>query len=186
MTWGEKSSVLAFTMFQRYLASQISHDLSKKMVFVGGPRQVGKTTLAKSFLKDPKAYLNWDVPEHRELILKRELPSNPLWVFDEIHKYRLWRNFLKGIYDNRPPHQKILVPGSARLDYYRFSGDSLQGRYHYLRMHPLSMAELNSGSQEDLSTLLELGGFPEPFFLDLPLKLNGGHASIELALFVKI
>lgn len=100
------------------------------MVFVGGPRQVGKTTLAKSLLKDLKAYLNWDVPEHRELILKRELPSNPLWVFDEIHKYRVWRNFLKGIFDNRPPHQQILVTGSARLDYYRYSGDSLQGRYH--------------------------------------------------------
>lgn len=148
-------------MLTRYLASQIEHDLTHKMVFVGGPRQVGKTTLAKGFLYDEQGYLNWDVPEHRERILKRELPVTPLWVFDEIHKYRLWRNYLKGLYDVKSPQQQILVTGSARLDYYRFSGDSLQGRYHYLRLHPLSLAELKSN---DLMSLLQLGGFPEPYF----------------------
>ena len=109
-------------------------------------------------------YLNWDAPKHREHILKGEFPVSPLWVFDEIHKYRLWRNFLKGLYDTKPAHQKILVTGSARLDYYRYSGDSLQGRYHYLRLHPLSLAELHSKNQSDLMDLLELGGFPEPYF----------------------
>ncbi|MFT3741709.1 MAG: ATP-binding protein [Gammaproteobacteria bacterium] len=151
-------------MFTRYLAPQIQKDLARKMVFVGGPRQIGKTTLAKSFLNGGPGYLNWDVPEHREKILKHELPNAPLWVFDEIHKYRLWRNYLKGLYDNKKPEQQILVTGSAKLDYYRYSGDSLQGRYHYLRMHPLSLAELNSDRQEDLLTLLKLGGFPEPYF----------------------
>lgn len=151
-------------MIIRYLIPQIKHDLPRKMVFVGGPRQVGKTTLAKSLLKDKKGYLNWDVPEQRELILKRELPVANLWVFDEIHKYRLWRNFLKGIYDSKSAEQQILVTGSARLDYYRYSGDSLQGRYHYLRMHPLSMAELKTNSQQDLNDLLKLSGFPEPYF----------------------
>ena len=85
-------------MKNRYLYQQIKEDLERKMVFVGGPRQVGKTTLAKSFITDPQSYLNWDVPEHREKILKRELPISNLWVFDEIHKYRLWRNLLKGIF----------------------------------------------------------------------------------------
>lgn len=151
-------------MQSRYLTAQIKDDLTRKMVFVGGPRQVGKTTLAKSLLTQPQGYLNWDVPEQRECILKRELPVGPLWVFDELHKYRLWRNFLKGVYDHKPPHQQILVTGSARLDYYRFSGDSLQGRYYYLRMHPLSLAELESRSQQDFLDLLKLGGFPEPFF----------------------
>ncbi len=151
-------------MRTRYLIPQVKKDLLRKMVFIGGPRQVGKTTLAKSLLFDEKGYLNWDVPEQRERILKRELPVTRLWVFDEIHKYRLWRNFLKGVYDAKPAHQQILVTGSARLDYYRFSGDSLQGRYHYLRMHPLSLAELKSQSQHDLLDLLKLGGFPEPFF----------------------
>src|SRR5579863_3357941 len=152
-------------MITRYLTQQIKHDLTRKMVFVGGPRQVGKTTLAKKLLKSATTgYLNWDVPDQRILILKRELPVTSLWVFDEIHKYRSWRNYLKGIYDAKPPHQQILVTGSARLDYYRFSGDSLQGRYHYLRIHPLSLAELKSKSQKDLMDLLQLGGFPEPYF----------------------
>lgn len=151
-------------MIPRYLEKQIKKDLMQKMVFVGGPRQVGKTTLAKTFLKNPTGYLNWDIPKHRELILKNELPPSPLWIFDEIHKYRSWRNYLKGIYDAKTSSQKILVTGSARLDYYRFSGDSLQGRYHYLRMHPLSLSELSSKTQEDFMMLLHLGGFPEPFF----------------------
>lgn len=152
-------------MIKRYLTEQIRTDLKRKMVFVGGPRQVGKTTLAKYLLgNDEDGYLNWDVPEHRERILKREFSPAKLWVFDEIHKYKLWRNYLKGIYDNRQKKQQILVTGSARLDYYRFSGDSLQGRYYYLRIHPLSLAELGSKKQDDLMTLLRLGGFPEPYF----------------------
>ena len=153
-------------MKSRYLTTQIKNDLMRKMVFVGGPRQVGKTTLAKSFLdkNNNLGYLNWDVPEHREAILKREFPRSPLWIFDEIHKYRTWRNYLKSIYDIKSPQQHILVTGSARLDYYRFSGDSLQGRYHYLRMHPLSFAELKLKKNTELLDLLQLGGFPEPYF----------------------
>lgn len=150
-------------MITRYLTSQIQQDLQRKMVFVGGPRQVGKTTLAKGFLKDAVGYLNWDIAEQRERLLCHELPVTPLWIFDEIHKYRLWRNYLKGIYDNKLSSQQILVTGSARLDFYRFSGDSLQGRYHYLRLHPLSLAELSSHTTSDLLDLLQWGGFPEPF-----------------------
>jgi predicted AAA+ superfamily ATPase len=134
------------------------------MVFVAGPRQVGKTTLAKSLPGGAEGYLSWDVPADRERILRRELPPRDLWVFDEIHKYRLWRNYLKGLYDARPDGQRILVTGSARLDLYRYSGDSLQGRYHLLRLHPLSVAELGITTTEDFERLLTLGGFPEPFF----------------------
>ena len=147
----------------RYLASQIKHDLNKKMVFLGGPRQVGKTTLAKSIAHDLKGYLNWDIAEHREKILKREISRAQLLIFDEIHKYRSWRNYLKGLFDQSPRERKILVTGSARLDLYRFGGDSFQGRYHFLRLHPLSVAELKMNRQEDIMSLLELGGFPEPF-----------------------
>jgi hypothetical protein len=134
------------------------------MVFVAGPRQVGKTTMARRLPDAEAGYLNWDVAEHREHILKRELPVAPIWIFDEIHKYRSWRNYLKGVYDSRPQGQQILVTGSARLDFYRYSGDSLQGRYHMLRLHPLSVAELGIRSLEDFDQLLSLGGFPEPFF----------------------
>jgi uncharacterized protein len=148
----------------RYLEAQVRRDLERKMVLVAGPRQVGKTTLAKSLPGAARGYLNWDVAEHRERILKRELPPARLWVLDEIHKYRSWRNLLKGLYDGRRRGQRILVTGSARLDFYRFGGDSLQGRYHLLRLHPLSAAELGLRSPAELRDLLLLGGFPEPFF----------------------
>jgi len=133
------------------------------MVFVAGPRQVGKTTLAKALPGADEGYLSWDVAEHRERILRRELPPSPLWIFDEIHKYRSWRNYIKGIYDGRRGGQQILVTGSARLDLYRFSGQSLQGRYHLLRLHPLTAAEIAAESLADLDQLSRLGGFPEPF-----------------------
>lgn len=148
---------------KRYLNEQVIKDLSKKMVFLGGPRQVGKTTLALQILKNRQNYLNWDIPEHREKILKGELPVGDMIVLDEIHKYRSWRNYLKGLYDYGKYGRKVLVTGSARLDFYRFGGDSLQGRYHFLRLHPLSVAETGMGTQKDFMKLLELGGFPEPF-----------------------
>lgn len=148
----------------RYLAPQVRRDLAKKMVFVAGPRQVGKTTLAKRLPGGTAGYLNWDVAEHRERILRRELPATKPWVFDELHKYRTWRNFLKGLFDSRSRGQRILVIGSARLDFYRFGGDSLQGRYHLLRLHPLSVAELGLTKPAELQDLLNLGGFPESYF----------------------
>jgi len=149
---------------KRYLRPQIQSDLKRKMVFVAGPRQVGKTTLGLSLPGARDGYLNWDIAEHRERILRGELPANHLWFFDEIHKYRSWRNYLKGLYDGKDESRQILVTGSARLDYYRYSGDSLQGRYHLLRLHPLSVAELGVQTREDFRQLLKLGGFPEPFF----------------------
>ena len=148
----------------RYLKDQIKSDLTQKMVFVGGPRQVGKTTLCKSFIKSKSAYLNWDFQPHKELILKNELPAEPLILLDEIHKYKKWRGWLKGNYDVYKETMNFIVTGSARLDLYRHGGDSLQGRYHYLRLHPLSVAELKIKTQSDFETLLKLGGFPEPFF----------------------
>jgi uncharacterized protein len=147
----------------RYLLPQVRRDLTRKMAFVAGPRQVGKTTLARSLDRGSVGYLNWDISEQRERILAGELPPGKLWIFDEIHKYRRWRNYLKGLYDGRPRGQRILVTGSARLDLYRFGGDSLQGRYHLLRLHPLSVAELGIHDAESCMQLLTLGGFPEPF-----------------------
>jgi hypothetical protein len=139
---------------RRYLHAQIEADLKAKMVFLGGPRQVGKTTLARDVLPGNEGYLNWDIPAHRERILRRELPDANDWIFDELHKYRRWRAFLKGVYDEFSGRRRILVTGSARLDLYRFGGDSLQGRYHYLRLHPLSLAELNTRAPADVETLV--------------------------------
>ncbi len=165
MTVGENRSIVRFVPGnRRYLEAQIRTDLRKKMVFVAGPRQVGKTTLAKQLPGAAQGYLSWDVAAHRDCILRGELPPSRLWIFDEIHKYRSWRGLLKGLFDNRRRQQQILVTGSARLDLYRHGGDSLQGRYHLLRLHPLSVAELDVSTPAQLRDLLELGGFPEPFF----------------------
>lgn len=147
----------------RYLRPQVERDLVRKMVFVAGPRQVGKTTMARSLPGAERGYLNWDVTEDRERILRRQLPDAPLWVLDELHKHRGWRNWLKGVWDGRRAGQRLLVTGSARLDLYRRGGESLQGRYHLLRMHPLSAAELGLRTADELRTLLTLGGFPEPW-----------------------
>lgn len=153
----------------RYLTPFIIQDLQEKMVFVGGPRQVGKTTLALDLLKgDEKhpAYFNWDSRDARRTILKEELPVNEkLIVLDEVHKYKNWRNLVKGFYDTNKSLKQFLITGSARLDYYRRGGDSLQGRYHYYRLHPFSLYELNSHpTTSDLEELIKFGGFPEPFF----------------------
>ena len=147
---------------QRYLQATVADDLASKMVFIGGPRQVGKTSLARALLPSPGCELNYDVTRHRHSILKHELPPGDFWFFDEIHKYRPWRNYLKGLFDEHGKQRRILVTGSARLDLYRFGGDSLQGRYFYLRLHPFSLAELG-GHADALPALMKLGGFPEPF-----------------------
>lgn len=154
----------------RYLEEAVRDALERKMALVGGPRQVGKTTFAFGFLgKDADethpAYLNWDHPSVPPRLRKAELPAGEsVLLLDEIHKYARWRNLLKGIYDTEKSRRKIIVTGSARLDYYRKGGDSLAGRYRYFRLHPFSLRELNrSPSPSDLETLLKFGGFPEPF-----------------------
>ena len=146
---------------ERYLRATVAADLAHKMVFIGGPRQVGKTLLARSLLPQPDCELNYDIAAHRQAILKHQLPAGDFWFFDEIHKFRGWRNFLKGLFDEHGGNRRILVTGSARLDLYRFGGDSLQGRYFHLRLHPFSVAELG-GHADTLPALLALGGFPEP------------------------
>lgn len=157
--------------FTRYITSNVIADLAKKMVFIGGPRQIGKTTFALSLLdqgsEDHPAYLNWDFIENKERILRGELPDPKykLIIFDEIHKYKDWRNLLKGFYDKYKLKRSFLISGSARLDYYRRGGDSLQGRYHYYRLHPFSINELATNANlHDLDLLLKFGGFPEPLF----------------------
>ena len=153
---------------QRYIQSPVVNDLQKKMVFIGGPRQVGKTTVALNILggdEQHPAYLNWDYGDDKRILLQGGLPAaEPLIVLDEIHKYKQWRNLVKGLYDKNRSKMAFLITGSARLDYYRKGGDSLQGRYHYYRLHPLSLCELSkTPSSSDLEILLTFGGFPEPF-----------------------
>ncbi len=153
----------------RYLSAPIDDDLRRKMVFLDGPRQVGKTTLALSLLGAPgrgrhPGYLNWDDPHVRPGLLRGRLPGGEkLVVLDEIHKFPRWRNLVKGLHDTEGGRVAFLVTGSARLDHYRKGGDSLQGRYHHYRLHPFSLDEIvPDPSAGDLDTLMRFGGFPEP------------------------
>jgi predicted AAA+ superfamily ATPase len=152
----------------RYLQKFVKEDLATKMVFVGGGRQVGKTTFGLSFLgsidESHPAYLNWDNVENRTSLLRGEIPPNQkLIIFDEIHKFARWRNLIKGLYDTYKSSISFLVTGSARLDFYRKGGDSLQGRYYYYRLHPFSPHELiKDPNLNDVLRLLKFGGFPEP------------------------
>ena len=153
---------------KRYLDDRVRLDLAKKMVFLTGPRQVGKTTLSQQLMVQTGGqHLNYDVAADRALILKqRWRPQAALLVLDEIHKMPHWKSWLKGAYDGKPAAQRLLVTGSARLDTFRQSGESLAGRFFGIRLHPISVREWceQTGAQADaaLTHLLERGGFPEP------------------------
>lgn len=163
-------------MKERYLTSHIKTDLKQKMVFLGGPRQVGKTTLALRLLgadESSPAYFNFDNDSDRRKMLAEQWPESKTVILDEIHKYRKWRNWLKGVYDKTKSQRHYLITGSARLDYYRRGGESLLGRYHYYRLHPFSVAELDQYPHPpSLADLMERGGFPEPLFSK---KLRDAH-----------
>lgn len=158
---------------KRYLDNLVSADLQRKMVLLTGPRQVGKTTLCRQQMAGSGAaqYLNWDIAADRAILQRGSWsPRSSLLVMDEIHKMPDWKNWLKGIVDGRPPSQSLLVTGSARMETWRQSGDSLAGRYLAFRLHPISVrewCEYQGASPADaLSRLMERGGFPEPCLAD--------------------
>lgn len=184
-------------MKQRELYINIWKELAseKSMIFMAGPRQSGKTTLAQIISRSytNSLYFNWDIPEHRTRLLKnpsffeaveRKDSSIPLIIFDEIHKYKQWKNYLKGTYDHFHARYQFLVSGSGRLDVYRKGGDSLAGRYFLFHLWPFTVAELGkcAGTIEDFvkdpliismdrhqtlkkmwMQLSDLSGFPEPY-----------------------
>jgi len=167
----------------------------KSMIFLAGPRQAGKTTLARIIAEGftNNLYCNWDIPDHRTRLLENptfftELArcdnSTPLIIFDEIHKYRDWKNYLKGVYDQFGADYQFLVTGSGRLDLYQKGGDSLAGRYLMFNLWPFTAGELGNSSRSlknflgdplNLSAGLDekkaavwaqletVSGFPEPF-----------------------
>ncbi len=162
----------------RYQQEQIIKDLDKKMVFITGPRQVGKTWLAKKISNVYKfpVYLNYDNFDHRQIIQKEQWPqAADFLIFDEIHKMPDWKNYLKGVYDTKNEKMKILVTGSARLETFRQAGDSLAGRFFVHRLMPFSLAELdklNYAKENLIGSLIERSGFPEPFLAENEIEAD--------------
>lgn len=153
----------------RSLKTRVQRDLERKLVVLTGARQAGKTTLARQLMAGFEAaqYLSWDIPADRQLINAHAWSAKArLVVFDEIHKMRDWKRFLKGAWDGRAEGQAMLVTGSARMDTFRQGGESLAGRYFGWRLHPFSVRELMQTqgltAGQALQRLLQRGGFPEP------------------------
>jgi len=181
---------------QRYLTKYVLEDLTDKMVFIGGPRLVGKTTLAQDLVSNHfqhSGYYNWDNRQDRRNIMQSNWPGDAeLIILDEIHKYKKWKSLVKGEYDKLKDKYSFLITGSARLDLYRKGGDSMLGRYHYYRLHPFTMAEVigrklvpdvlkeipirSQNNQELFLSLDKFGGFPEPFLKQNTRILRRWHS----------
>jgi predicted AAA+ superfamily ATPase len=159
----------------------------RQMAFISGPRQVGKTTTSRNHAD---LYINWDNIDDRETILAgparlidqlkldRLSSTRPVALFDELHKYPRWKQFLKGFFDSHADQVRVMVTGSSRMDVYRRGGDSLMGRYFLYRMHPFSIAETLTQDLPDVKRIIRSprkirpahfdalwnhGGYPEPF-----------------------
>lgn len=180
-------------IYDTIVTKHLSED--QQMLFLAGPRQVGKTTISMNTeaLTDNFCYLNWDNQDHRRIliagpeaiskfVLKDRIQNKlPILVCDELHKYSKWKILLKGLYDTYKEQFHIIVTGSARLSIFKRGGDSLMGRYFPYRIHPLSIAECLTQTlpsseirqpqmvgKELLQNLLDFGGFPEPFLKQNP------------------
>jgi len=152
---------------KRYLITAIKEDLPQKIIILTGPRQCGKTTLSKMLDPDYQ-YINYDLAEHRLLLGEKSWDrQKSLVIFDELHKMKHWKAWLKGIYDVEGLPPAMLVTGSAKLNAFRKTGDSLAGRHFQFRLHPLDLKEAlaftDLDKQECLNRLMTVGGFPEPF-----------------------
>ena len=153
---------------KRYLNVDIKDALEKKIAIITGPRQCGKTTLARQLYKDFD-YFNYDAVEDRLALKEKSWDRNkPLLILDELHKMKEWKRWLKGVYDKEGIHPKILVTGSAKLNTYKKVGDSLAGRYFQYRLYPLDLKEVakfdvSMSAEEAFNRLWHCGGFPEPF-----------------------
>ncbi len=185
-------------MKQRYLTKEIADDLTRKMVFISGARQVGKTSMGMEIARryfSHADYLNWDARDDRKRFLEGRFAGDAnLIMLDEIHKYADWKNHVKGLFDKHKEDCSFLVTGGARLDIYRRGGDSLMGRYYAYRLHPFSLTELlgcptptitplealqipdaSTEATDALQNLMIFGGFPEPLLGQSQRELRRWH-----------
>lgn len=170
-------------MITRSITEYIQTDLDKKIVLLSGPRQCGKTFLSKSMYANNE-YLNFDSELDRKKIRSGNWNRDQdLIIFDEIHKMKNWKRWLKGIYDTEGNRPRILATGSARMDTFRKTGDSLAGRHFLFRLHPLTFNEVANSNQdltpkEIIRRFLEVSNFPEPFLENSPTyykRWSKGH-----------
>ena len=152
---------------KRYLQDTIREDSDSKIILISGARQCGKTTLSKN-LFSTFSYLNYDLSEDREALAKKYWRRDVEGViFDELHKMREWKRWIKGVYDTEGLMPRLIVTGSANLEAFTKVGDSLAGRYFQFRLHPIDIKEGVKEGGQDCQTvakkLLTVSGFPEPF-----------------------
>ena len=186
-------------MKTRAMYKQLWEDLisEKSMILLSGPRQVGKTTFIQDIVGTAymnKAYFNWDIIDNRKTLIDDPYffqsmdlkdKTRPLVVLDEIHKYRHWKDYLKGVYDKFHDGYVFAILGSGRLDISKRAGDAMTGRFLEMHLFPFTIAELSAcrteinsflkdpfcgldqiNVKQSASTweiLFNLGGFPEPF-----------------------
>ena len=164
-------------VIKRNIEKPIERDLYQKFVFLSGPRQVGKTTLAKGIINNKKGvYLLYDDDDDRREIIKKEYVAKKWVCLDEFHKFQRWKSHVKGVFDKYHEDLHLILTGSARLDVFQKSGDSLFGRYYPYHLHPLTCGELSSEELPGIENifefhkpvatiddLLQYSGFPEPF-----------------------
>lgn len=153
---------------ERYLSDIMRRDAESKMILLSGPRQAGKTTLCRQ-LSASHEYLNYDIDRQRKIIREHSWNRRQdFLIFDELHKMPKWKSWLKGIVDDEEEKQRVIATGSARLETFRKTGDSLAGRYFQYRLHPFDLKEIVRFDQKTphdaiLGRMLACGNFPEPY-----------------------
>ena len=175
------------TYLKRYLHPFLLKDLRQKILLITGPRQCGKTTLSKQ-LGSSFEYLNYDDQDQRKAFLEKSWDRQKKYIiFDELHKKKNWKLWLKGLYDTEGLPPGMVVTGSARLDTYRKTGDSLAGRFFYFRLHPLDLKEIAKlkicSPETALQRISQFSPFPEPFLKASPSfygKWKKSHLNIIL------